>query len=74
MKSDEIKSKYDFKSIAEKSFKTKLKHGTTNTSKPERDLLNFLIDKFGKDGIEYQYKSQLYPYRCDFYIKGWIYM
>jgi hypothetical protein len=29
-----------------------------------------LLTKFNKDDIERQYKSKLYPFACDFYIKS----
>ena len=69
MKSEEVKAKYDFTGIAEKAFQTKLKHGTTNTSKPERELFELLVQKFGSENVKNQYKSAVYPYHCDFYIK-----
>lgn len=43
------------------------KHGI---SKAELDFYRYLILKFGKDNIIYDYMSELYPFRCDFYIKS----
>ena len=54
----------------EKVWKTKKKNGTTNTSKPEDEFYNFLINLFTKSDIERNYKSEIYPYHCDFYIKS----
>lgn len=69
MKSKVVREKYDFKKNGEKAFNTKLKNGTTNTSKPEKDTEAFLKDLFGEDNVCCQYKSALYPWHCDFYIK-----
>ena len=48
-----------------KVYKTKKKNGTFNSSKIE----NKLIEYFTNNGINFktQYKSELYPYMCDFY-------
>lgn len=70
MQRPEVRAKYDFKKNSEKAFQTKLKNGTTNTSQPEKDLYDFLIKIFGEEDIISQYKNQLYPYHCDFYIKS----
>ena len=70
MKSEVVKSKYNFKKNAEKAFDTKLKNGTTNTSKPEKEMKEFLVNIFGEQDILCQYKNELYPYHCDFYIKS----
>lgn len=49
----------------EKSYKTKKENNSFNTSSIEAKL----VDYFKDNGInfEYQYKSDLYPYMCDFY-------
>ena len=52
----------------EKAYKTKKTNGTICTSKNEELIYKLLINKFGKDNIERQYKSELYPFNCDFYI------
>lgn len=49
-----------------KEYETKRKRGTFNTSKPEKDILIKLNEKF-KD-VKYQYRSEIYPFNCDFYI------
>ena len=53
--------------IKEKSRKTNLeRYGVENTSKPEKDILVLLQEKF--PDVVYQYRSELYPFDCDFYI------
>ena len=49
----------------EKSYKTKKKNNSFNTSSIETKLVNYFKD----NGVEFvhQYKSDLYPYMCDFY-------
>lgn len=54
----------------EKAYKTKKTNGTICTSKNEELIYKLLINKFGKDNIERQYKSKEYPFACDFYIKS----
>ena len=49
---------------------TKRKNKTFNVSKPEDECYKLLCTKFGSDNIIRQYKSDLYPYCCDFYIKN----
>lgn len=53
-----------------KADRTKRRNGTFNSSKPEETLLLLLRDVFGKDDVLTQYKSDLYPFNCDFYIKS----
>ena len=50
----------------EAAWKTKKEHNTVNTSKTEQQIKNLLIEKFKI--VEYQYKSEKYPFACDFYI------
>lgn len=49
---------------------TKKVNGTWSTSKPEEDMYILLLDKFGVDDVERQYKDVRYPFHCDFYIKS----
>ena len=70
MQSDEIKSKYDFNAINSKGNETKRKNGTFNTSKPEDVAYELLCRKFGSNDVIRQYKSEAYPFNCDFYIKS----
>ena len=51
----------------EKEYQTRKKNGTFNTSKPEKELLEYI--KLYFPDVEYQYKNKKeYPFRCDFYI------
>ena len=51
----------------EKEYQTRKKNGTFNTSKPEKELLEYI--KLYFPNVEYQYKNKKeYPFRCDFYI------
>lgn len=56
--------------IIEKINATKRKNHTFNTSKPEERCYNILLNKFGINDVVRQYKSDLYPFHCDFYIKN----
>lgn len=51
-----------------KSYETKIKNGTWNTSKPEDKLYERLIEIMGEEKVIRQYKSKKYPFACDFYI------
>lgn len=53
-----------------KRYNTMKKNHTFNTSKSEEQVYNYLLQKFSKNDIERQYKSKLYPFNCDFYIKS----
>lgn len=70
MKTAEGKSKFDYVEIAHKAFETKKLNGTTNTSKPEQDFYEFLLTQFDSADIYREYKCELYPFHCDFYIKS----
>lgn len=52
--------------IREKANQTKKERGTFNTSKPEEDIKELLLEKF--PDTKYQYHSERYPWDCDFYI------
>ena len=54
--------------IHAKSDRTKRVNGTFNSSKPEQTLLLLLQDVFGKDNVKSQYRSDAYPFNCDFYV------
>ena len=58
------------KEYKEKNYNTKKRNHTFSESKPELKLLKLLQNKFGEADVEYQYKSDLYPFACDFYIKS----
>lgn len=53
-----------------KSDSTKRIKDTFNTSKPEEKGYKLLYNKFGFCNIKRQYKSELYPFACDFYVKS----
>lgn len=54
------------KSFINKMQNTRKQHNTFNTSKPEEEIYNLLCKKYKE--IKRQYKSDLYPFACDFYI------
>lgn len=57
--------------MLQKSWQTKRRNGTFNTSKPEDTLYGLLCDIFGEDDVEKQYvDDERYPFHCDFYIKS----
>lgn len=56
--------------IQDKIYTTKKQNNTFSTSEPEEEVYKLLLTKFTKEDIERQYKSKVYPYRCDFYIKS----
>ena len=60
------KNKNWVKLIKEKEYKTKKNNNSFNKSYPEEEILKKLLKKF-PDTI-YQYRSELYPFNCDFYI------
>ena len=53
-------------SVKQKQQETKRKNHTFNTSIPEKKTYELLKEKFSD--IIYQYKSEQYPFICDFYI------
>ena len=69
---DEYRNKYKnkewVKEIKEKEYLTRKKKGIFNKSYAEDEVYDILVGKFGKEDVIRQYKSDLYPYRCDFYI------
>lgn len=46
------------------------KNNSFNISKPEEQAYQLLLTKFEKQDILRQYRSELYPFNCDFYIKS----
>lgn len=52
--------------VYDKGVNTKLKNGTFNTSHNEKKIYDMLVTKY-KD-VKTQYKSDKYPFWCDFYI------
>ena len=70
--SQEYKDKYKnedwVKNIKEKEYNTKQANNSFTTSTDEDIVYNLLVEKFGADDIKRPYRSELYPYNCDFYI------
>lgn len=58
------------KEVLEKQAATKRKNGTFNASKIEDKVYTYLLNIFSKDDIERNYKSNKYPFNCDFYIRS----
>lgn len=54
----------------EKARNTKRENNSFNTSQPEEEVYALLIKAFGKRDVVRQYKSPLYPFNCDFYIRS----
>lgn len=52
--------------VKEKEIETKRRNHTFNTSKTETESYKLLKEKY--TNVEYQYRSELYPFACDFYI------
>lgn len=52
------------------SYMTKKKNGSFNTSSDEEEYYKQLLSIYGIDDIVRSYKSSLYPFNCDFYIKS----
>lgn len=55
--------------VVDKVFRTKAEHGTFSSSSPEEAAYRMLRDRFGADGVKRQYKSEEYPFACDFYVE-----
>lgn len=53
----------------EKVYLSKKQHHTFTTSTLEKLFEIYLKENFGENNVETQYKSNEYPYSCDFYIK-----
>lgn len=49
---------------------TRRRNKTFNTSKPEEEFYQFLVNTYGESDVYRQYGDTRYPYRCDFYIKS----
>ena len=63
---EDLKQKSHSKESKLKEYQTKKKNNTFNSSKPEKKLELELKKIFSN--LETQYKSELYPFKCDFYI------
>lgn len=58
------------KNRLDKSYNTKHKNGTFNTSSTEKRFYEYLLTKYPKEDIFQQYTDPRYPFICDFYIKS----
>ena len=56
--------------IVKKRYLTLKQNNTLNTSKDEEEIYNLFLTIFDKTDIVRHYKSKLYPFACDFYIKS----
>ena len=56
--------------IKQKEYKTKKSNNSFNISKPEELYYEYLLTIYDKDDILRQYRSEKYPFSCDFYIKS----
>lgn len=65
---DNIKDKAHNKESIEKSFNTYKKNHPDGKSNIEKSTSDFLSNTFGKHNVISQYKSDVYPFHCDFYI------
>ena len=65
-KTQEFKDKLNWENILNKRYKTQKKNNSFNTSTDEDACYNILLNYF--PDIIRQYKSDKYPYNCDFYI------
>lgn len=66
--SDEAKKLMSVRKL--KEFESKRKNGTFNASNGEMFVELKLIERFGKNDVVKQYRSNEYPYACDFYVKS----
>ena len=57
-------------SYREKNYLTRKQNNSFNISKEEDYIYSLLINLYNKDDIIRQYKSEKYPFHCDFYIKS----
>jgi len=60
----------------DKNYETRKINGTFNTSKPEEELKQELVNKYGEEDVEVEYRDpryhnkEGYKYKCDFYVKS----
>lgn len=60
----------DWETAKQKEYATKKRNKSFNTSKPEKELIKYLIDKYGEDDVLHPYRDERYPFNCDVYIKS----
>ena len=54
--------------FVDRSIASKVKNETLNISFAEDRLYDMLVDVFGKNDVHRAYKSERYPFYCDFYV------
>lgn len=65
-----IKRKLISENVYLKGFETRRKNHSLNTSKFEKEFYKRLLDVYEENDIFCNYKSEQYPYHCDFYISS----
>lgn len=65
-----LRSGFDVEDIRRKAFQTMRRNGSFGKSKAEDQCMRILAGKFGEDDVVRQYRSEKYPFRCDFYVKS----
>ena len=68
-KLDSIKELCNTPEVHKKRFSTMKKNGTIKKSKLEDTYYAFYSEQFGVENVLRQYRSEDYPFACDFYIK-----
>lgn len=53
-----------------KCSETKRRNGTFNSSKSEDRVYDYLLEHFSEDDIKRNYRSEIYPFNCDFYVES----
>lgn len=64
------KTQEDWDEAARKSYETKRRNNSFNTSSDEEVYYNYLLQHFEETDILRQYRDERYPFNCDFYIKS----
>lgn len=59
-----------YKLQSEKTIRTRKEKGNLNTSAVEDNMYKQLCNTYGEKDVLRNYKSSVYPYRCDFYIRS----
>lgn len=59
-----------YRDIAKKVIQTKIRNNSFMRSRPEDIIYKGLCEKFGLTDVVRQYRSERYPYHCDFYLKS----
>lgn len=70
LSTDEISMMRNNREIQDKINNTKKKNHTFNKSKIEDKCYELLVSKFGESNVMRQYKSEKYPFYCDFYVSS----